>query len=158
MDGRKIAELRKERKISQQKLADRLNVSRSTVAMWENNSNEPTIDSIIKMSEYFEVSIEEILSIKEKQKNSIPNEAILVLNTSEKISKLEQDLIRAYRLQPDIQPAVNRLLGIEEKTSTTYTATYIAAKSADNHEGIVQIESDRWDEMENTPKTDQDLK
>ena len=66
MDGKKIAVLRKERNLSQEKLANKLNVSRSTVAMWENNSNEPPISMLIKLTEILNVSFEEILSIKKE--------------------------------------------------------------------------------------------
>lgn len=56
--GERIAELRNERKISQQQLADKLNVSRTLVSEWECGNRKPDIKSWIKLSEFFEVSTE----------------------------------------------------------------------------------------------------
>lgn len=53
----RLKEFRTQKKISQQKLADYLNVSRSTVAMWETGGSEPDSDNLKKISDYFEVSI-----------------------------------------------------------------------------------------------------
>ena len=49
MNGKILATYRKQNKLSQEKLAQKLNVSRSTVAMWENNSNEPDHKTLIKI-------------------------------------------------------------------------------------------------------------
>ena len=42
--------------LTQQKLADALGVSRSTVAMWENGKNEPDNDMLGKIAEYFHIT------------------------------------------------------------------------------------------------------
>ena len=57
----RLKEFRTQKKISQQKLADYLNVSRSTVAMWETGGSEPDSDNLKKISDYFEVSIDALL-------------------------------------------------------------------------------------------------
>lgn len=61
MNGRKLATLRKQNKISQEKLALQLNVSRSTVAMWENNSNEPDNKTLVKIANILNTSVDELL-------------------------------------------------------------------------------------------------
>ncbi len=66
MYGKKIAALRKEKKLSQEKLSKLLNVSRSTVAMWENDSNEPSTAMLIKIAEIFNVDITEILPMSKE--------------------------------------------------------------------------------------------
>ena len=70
MEGKRLAELRKQHKISQEKLALVLNVSRSTVAMWENSSNEPDNKTLKLIAEYFSVSTDYLLgnATEEKQK------------------------------------------------------------------------------------------
>lgn len=70
MEGKRLAELRKRHKISQEKLALVLNVSRSTVAMWENSSNEPDNKTLKLIAEYFSVSTDYLLgsSTEEKRK------------------------------------------------------------------------------------------
>ena len=47
--------------LTQQKLADALGVSRSTVAMWENGKNEPDNAMLTKIAEYFHISTDELL-------------------------------------------------------------------------------------------------
>ena len=53
--------LRNQKGISQQKLADYLGVSRSTVAMWEVSSNEPDTEMLTRIADYFNVSIDYLL-------------------------------------------------------------------------------------------------
>lgn len=59
--GEKIQSLRKERHISQEQLAESLNVSRQTVSKWERDLATPDTDHIFRLSKYFEVSVEDFL-------------------------------------------------------------------------------------------------
>ena len=61
MNGKLLAMHRKKNKISQEKLAKELNVSRSTVAMWENNSNEPDNKTIVKIANILNISTDTLL-------------------------------------------------------------------------------------------------
>ena len=63
----RLKELREENKISQQKLADTLGVKQSTVGMWENGKNKPEFDTLIKISEYFDVSVDYLLGKTNKK-------------------------------------------------------------------------------------------
>lgn len=56
-----LQKIRKEKHFTQQKLADVLKVSRSTVAMWESGGSEPDNKSIVKMAEIFDVSLDYLL-------------------------------------------------------------------------------------------------
>lgn len=55
MFGSKLKELRKKEGISQQKLADMLNLAQSTIAMWEKGKNSPEYSSLVKIAEIFSV-------------------------------------------------------------------------------------------------------
>lgn len=57
----KLKELREKHKLSQAKLAKLLNVSQSTVAMWENGENKPKYEKIINLCQIFNVSAAELL-------------------------------------------------------------------------------------------------
>ncbi len=57
----RIKELRSQKKISQQKLADLLGVSRSAVSMWEIDASQPDNDTLLKLSEILNVSIDYLL-------------------------------------------------------------------------------------------------
>lgn len=57
-----LKRIREEHKISQQKLANNIGVSRSTVAMWETGGSQPDNESLIKLSKYFSVSLDDLLN------------------------------------------------------------------------------------------------
>lgn len=59
--GNKIMKLRKEMKLSQDSLAEKLGVTRQTVSNWEVNSTKPDIIQIKMMSKLFNISIDELL-------------------------------------------------------------------------------------------------
>ena len=59
--GEKITLLRTAMKLSQEQLAEILSVSRQAVSGWEIDASTPSIDKIIKLSELFSVSIDDIL-------------------------------------------------------------------------------------------------
>lgn len=53
--------LRKDAKISQQKLADAIGVSRSTIAMWESAASQPDNQLLQSLADYFDVSVDYLL-------------------------------------------------------------------------------------------------
>ena len=59
----KLVELRKRRKISQEKLAEKLNVSRQAVQKWESGLSLPDTDRIVGIARFFDVSIDWLLSM-----------------------------------------------------------------------------------------------
>lgn len=59
--GRHLKELRVEKGLSQQKLGEQLGFCNQTISFWENNSREPDLDTLLKISHYFDVSLEELL-------------------------------------------------------------------------------------------------
>lgn len=59
--GNKIIKLRKRDKLSQEQLADRLNVTRQTISNWELNVTKPDIVQMKKISKLFNISIDELL-------------------------------------------------------------------------------------------------
>ena len=63
-----LKEIRKERKFSQMKVAMDLNISREALSHYENNKREPSIDLLNKMSEYFNVSIDYLITGEEFKK------------------------------------------------------------------------------------------
>lgn len=57
----KIRELRKEKGITQEQLADAVNVKKYTIGDWERNRTEPNITTLVAMADYFEVSTDYLL-------------------------------------------------------------------------------------------------
>ena len=64
--GSFLRELRKERGITQEDLAERLNVSSRTISRWETGSNMPDISLLIEIADFFDVSIPEIINGERK--------------------------------------------------------------------------------------------
>lgn len=61
MLGNKLVKLRKENKLSQDSLADKLGVTRQTISNWELNITKPDIIQIKNLSEIFNMSIDDLL-------------------------------------------------------------------------------------------------
>ncbi len=62
--GKFIAELRKEHKLTQEQLGEKIGVTNKTVSRWENGNYLPSADILLTMSQLFNVSVNEILSGK----------------------------------------------------------------------------------------------
>lgn len=58
--------LRKEKNITQEVLAEALNVSSRTVSRWETGSNMPDISLLVELSEFYQISIPEIVNGERK--------------------------------------------------------------------------------------------
>ena len=61
--GENIYRLRTGKNMSQGDLADALDVSRQSVSKWENNSAVPELEKLIKMSELFGVTLDDMVGI-----------------------------------------------------------------------------------------------
>jgi len=92
--GKFLAELRKENEMTQEQLAENLNVARRTISRWETGSNMPDIDILIELSDLYTVDLREILNggrKSEKMKNETKEtvlQAVDYTNTeSEKYNK-----------------------------------------------------------------------
>ena len=59
-----IKELRKNRKLRQEDLAEKLGVTRQTIIAIENNKYDPTLELAMKISEFFGVSVNDIFHLK----------------------------------------------------------------------------------------------
>lgn len=67
-----IKYLRKQRNLSQEKLSKVVNKDRSLIGHWEGGTREVTLEDIIKISEFFDVSIDKIIGTNlANQKNEI---------------------------------------------------------------------------------------
>lgn len=68
----RLYELRKQKGLSQEELANRLNVTRQTVSKWEVGDSTPDMEKLIALCDLFDVSMDELVMGKEavKQENS----------------------------------------------------------------------------------------
>ncbi len=63
-----LKNIRKQRNLNQQKVAMDLNISREALSYYENGKREPSLSLLLAMSEYFNVSINYLITGKEFQK------------------------------------------------------------------------------------------
>ena len=54
----RIVSLRKDAGLSQQRLADDLNLSRRAISLWETGRRTPDIQSVLLLADYFQVSLD----------------------------------------------------------------------------------------------------
>lgn len=73
--GERLLKLRKERNLSQEELANVLDVSRQTISKWETDQSSPDFDKIIPLCEFFGITSDELLTgnsnIKEAKKENV---------------------------------------------------------------------------------------
>ena len=68
--GEKLFALRKEKNLSQEEVAEKLNVTRQTVSKWETNQSTPDFDKIVPLCELFGISTDELLTGKKPEEKS----------------------------------------------------------------------------------------
>ncbi|SEL06601.1 Helix-turn-helix domain-containing protein [Carnobacterium iners] len=54
---------------SQGNVADHLSISRQSISKWENGNSYPDLDNLVKLSEYYDVSADELLKGNQELKN-----------------------------------------------------------------------------------------
>lgn len=86
--------------MSQKELAQSIGVSNSRVSNWEQGINRPDADILAIICKVLAVSPSEILDVH---------------LCEDELSSQERKVIQAYRTKPDLQKAVNILLGIDKK-------------------------------------------
>ena len=74
--GTQIRTLRKEKSLTQDQMANDLHVSRQAVSNWENNKNLPDIETIIRMSEVYSVSLDDLILGGKDEKNNMADKLI----------------------------------------------------------------------------------
>lgn len=63
-----LKNIRKQRNLNQQKVAMDLNISREALSYYENGKREPSLSLLVAMSNYFNVSINYLITGKEFEK------------------------------------------------------------------------------------------
>ena len=120
--GDKIQLQRKKKGMTQEELGEELNVSRQTITKWESNQSFPEIKKIIKLSYFFDVTIDYLLKdeIEDEERNVI------------KIEKEEKNIF-STKIKLLIIPLIVSLVGmlilyvdsyIHPITTTDWDGTY----------------------------------
>ena len=87
------------RGISQKELAEKLGVSQSAVTNWIKGKNAPDIEVVAEICDVLEISVSDLFG---KEEGSKANDT-------------EQKVLEQYRKKPELQQAVNILLGVDSE-------------------------------------------
>lgn len=141
MIGERIRERRKELGMTQDELANKVGVKKTSISNYEVNTNSPPEKIIIKLMEALNCDANYLFADCDKQ--------IKIA-----ITPHEERLIKAYRQMPEMHLAIDRLLGIEEPN---ITVSQKAARSGDDRAiDTVKMTSERTAKFENA-ETDDDI-
>lgn len=66
--GERLKELRKEAGLTQQQVADRVWVSKTTIWYYEQSENDPSPEMIVKLAKVFHVTTDYLLGLEDKQR------------------------------------------------------------------------------------------
>lgn len=71
--GSIISELRKKNNLTQEQLAEKLNVTRQTISKWECNETSPSLEDAGKLASIFNVSLDELVGNKNILEEKVSN-------------------------------------------------------------------------------------
>lgn len=91
--GQFIAKKRKEKNLTQEQLAERLNVSNKTISKWECGKCMPDYSLVEQLCKELDISIAELFDGNECEKNSLPTENQQIIKLIKDIDQLKKDKI-----------------------------------------------------------------
>ncbi len=109
--GMMISSLRKEKGMTQLELAEKMGVTDKAVSKWERDLSFPDINSIPKLAEIFEVSVDELMQVKTDTKENIGKN---------KVDEIVETVLKALGLAMGTVVVVLSVLGELETESACF--------------------------------------
>ena len=112
--GQMISSLRKEKGMTQLELAEKMGVTDKAVSKWERDLSFPDVNSIPKLAEIFEISIDELMQTKDSTKKKDSTEISEILDITLKGIALAMGIavvVLSFLNQIEIKNAMS-MLGI----------------------------------------------
>ena len=106
--GMMISTLRKEKGMTQLELAEKMGVTDKAVSKWERDLSCPDINSIPKLAEIFEISVDELMQVKTETKENI---------SKNKVDEIVDVALKGIGMAMGIAVAVLSILGELETQS-----------------------------------------
>ena len=85
--GACLRDLRKEKGLTQEQLAERFSVSQRTVSRWETGTATPDLDVLLQLADFYEVDLRALLN-GEQTKQKMSQETIEIVQETDKYSKV----------------------------------------------------------------------
>ncbi len=92
--GKFLQELRKEKSMTQEQLAEKLGVARRTVSRWETGNNLPDLDILVELSDLYSVDLREIISGERKSERMDQELKETVLQVADYSSEEKSRMLR----------------------------------------------------------------
>ena len=124
--GNKISKIRKDNNLTQEDFAEKYNVTRQTISSWENSKSYPDLETLVKISEDFSISLDVLL--KEDKK------------VIEKISKSQKDSKKFKKLSL----ILGIVIGIIVLAICTYFGVYYYKKNKLEHNFETTIKENKF--------------
>ncbi|ANS52492.1 hypothetical protein BT246_72020 (plasmid) [Bacillus thuringiensis] len=101
MFGQRLKDLRREKKLTQQDIADVLGIEKSNISRFESGKQSLSSENIIKTAKYFDVSVDYILGISDyktinkKKEEQIPKDVVELIKKINTLSPEKRQLIES---------------------------------------------------------------
>lgn len=119
--GNFLRELRKEKNLTQEQLADVFNVSARTVSRWETGSNMPDISILVEIADYYQLDVREILN--GERSKELPADISALKDVAEYADKEQEKLALHTRIY-----AIAGIVGM---------ITYLCLRTFGNSDNII---------------------
>ena len=119
--GNFLRELRKEKNLTQEQLADVFNVSARTVSRWETGSNMPDISILVEIADYYQLDVREILN--GERSKELPADTSALKDVAEYADKEQEKLALHTRIY-----AIAGIVGM---------ITYLCLRTFGNSDNII---------------------
>ena len=117
--GMMISSLRKEKGMTQLELAEKMGVTDKAVSKWERDLSFPDINSIPKLAEIFDVSVDDLMQVKTESKENMSNN---------KVDEIVDTALKGIGIAMGIAVTVLSVLG-ELETNTAFIMLGIGLSS-----------------------------
>lgn len=106
-------------------VARELHIPYTTYVNYEKEVREPNSETLIEFANYFSCSVDYLICRSD-------NREVMTDVREIELTRHEKKLVVAYRNKPEMQPAIDKLLNINDDSSEEYVTVLTAARSNDN--------------------------
>lgn len=121
----RLKQLRQELNKSMADVARELHIPYTAYVNYEKEVREPNSETLIEFANYFSCSVDYLICRSD-------NREVMTDVREIELTRHEKKLVVAYRNKPEMQPAIDKLLNINDDSSEEYVTVLTAARSSDN--------------------------
>lgn len=95
--SQRIITLRKQKKLTQERLGELVGVSASTISGYENDTNFPSLEVVVRLVKIFGVTADELLGITELPPQTNPDDIVVIKGLPEHRKKIVRMLVDDFQ-------------------------------------------------------------